>query len=187
MQLMDVEGILARGKEVLGLQHDAELAEHLHVSRPTVAAWRRRKSIPVKYLSKMLDNGRISFDWLMTGDVKRENLNDYGFTYNKPAIDPYILWLALCKLHDRWEVSDDKHLERVAGYLSEDVLKALHIELDDWINRLSRSKEKWLASKVIREEDVYRALATEFDLTFLDLLPVPWWEADDDEESDPHL
>lgn len=180
MQSMDVDGILARGKEALGVKQDAELAERLRVARPTVAAWRRRKSIPAKYLSQMLDNGKFSLDWLVNGVGEKENWNEYGLLQDHPAVDAHILWLALCKLQERLQDSGVANLQALEHHLSGEALKFIHIELDQWINRLTRSKHKWAASKLIAVDDLYDVLATEFELTFLGVPPQPWWEWDEE-------
>lgn len=54
----------------------------------------------------------------------------------------------------------------------------IHINLSNLISVLSDTEEKWLKSGIVKEKDVYRAIATEFGLSvgFGTNPPPTWWE-----------
>jgi transcriptional regulator with XRE-family HTH domain len=176
MQQMDVNGILERAKFAFGISQDQELADCLSVSRSTVAAWRRRQSIPAKYLSAMLYAGTVSLDWLLTGAGEPNTTNEFGLSDRTPNLDKEILWLALLALRNELEYSNNQHDQRLHPLLTNDMLATFHIWLTDYVTRISDSKEKWQKSGLIKPADMYRALVTEYAVGKFDAPPPPWWE-----------
>lgn len=177
---MDVAAILSRAKEAFEVEQDQELAARLQVNRATLASWKRRQSIPAKYLSEMLDGGRISLDWLVTGKGRKEQINEFGLSDYNDIIDQKILWIALRSVAGELLQSNDLAEEQMAKWLLDSkYLATIHIHLNDYIKRVAQSKQKWEESGLVTGEDVYRALVTEFRAggTYEEPTP-PWWEDD---------
>lgn len=178
--MMDVASILSRAKDAFEVEQDQELAAYLGINRATLASWKRRQSIPAKYLSEMLDGGRISLDWLVTGKGRKEQINEFGLSDDEDIIDQKVLWIALRSVAGELLASDNSVEEQMAMWLLDSKhLATIHIHLNDYIKRVTHSKQKWEASGLVAGDDVYRALATEFRTggTYEEPTP-PWWEDD---------
>lgn len=176
MSLQDVDGILSRAKSALSIDQDQELAEWLHVSRTTIASWRRRKSIPVKYLTRIMADGSVSFDWLMTGKGYPSGYVE-DFDGDDPVtLEKNLFWLALLMMRRQFAKDGFANRTELFAHLTDENLSYMHIFLREFVEQLEKSKLKWLQSGLIKPEDVYRTLATEFDLGEFDSPPVPWWE-----------
>lgn len=180
---MDVNGIIDRAKEALNLEQDQELAVRLNVSRSAIAAWRRRGSIPAKYLSEMMIKGTVSLDWLLTGNGDRLSANQDGWaTYNqddnKPFAEKEVIWLSLLLIR-RELISSSRDDEALLGRtLSDDLLANMHILMVNYMRRVSRSRRKWTASGIVRADHIYNALVAEYGFGQFENPPPPWWEPD---------
>ena len=60
--------ILDRMREALSLRSDAELAQHLGVSKTTLSSWRTRNKVPYEQCIKVSTDMEIDVEWLLTGD-----------------------------------------------------------------------------------------------------------------------
>lgn len=175
---MDVNGIIERAKKALELQQDQELADYLGVSRSTIAAWKRRGSIPAKYLSDMLGGGTISLDWLVSGSGTVKTVGEYGLTEQPLEIDKEDLWLALLATRAELAASNGARDNELAKQLTDSDLATLHIWIGEYATRIKASRNKWLTSGLIKSKDIYRALVTEYAVGAFDAPPPPWWEDD---------
>ncbi|NTJ42578.1 bacteriophage CI repressor [Agrobacterium larrymoorei] len=176
MRTYDANAVIDRAKSLWALKQDQELADMLEVSRTTLASWKRRNSIPTKYLFKMIWGLDTTMDWLLTGK-EDESVDDYGFSKKKPLVDDRIFWLSLLLL--RLQLSDGTEKEKkIAELLDDNDLMGLHINLSNLISVLNDTKEKWLKSGIVKEKDVYRAIATEYGLSigFGTNPPPTWWD-----------
>lgn len=172
---MDAKAIVERAKELQGFRHDQDLAEWLNVSRPTLASWKRRGSIPAKYLFEMIKGTEASIDWLVEGK-DREFTDDYGMYKGKQLIDPDVLWIALLLYRLEMSGGGESHRKIAEALRDDENLLACHIFLGNFITLVNAAKQKWQKSGIVKEEDVYKAIATEFGIAFFDFPPAPWWE-----------
>lgn len=62
---LDVQGIIDRAKQVLGISTDIELANLLGIKQNTVSSWKRRGNIDLVSIIKLCAN--VSTDWLIHG------------------------------------------------------------------------------------------------------------------------
>lgn len=179
MRTYDATEVLERAKALWGIKQDQQLAEWLEVSRTTLASWKRRNSIPTKYLFKMIFGSDASMDWLLTGS-EDETIGDFGISKNYPLVDDRIFWLSLLLVRLKMEEDGSEKDKALAAMLDDETLKHLHIQISNYITVLNDTKEKWLKSGVVKDKDVYKAIATEFGLSlgFGVDPPPPWWERD---------
>ena len=63
---LDVTAIVKRGKQVLNLKRDSELAEYLGVYRATVSNWRVRNRIDFPLLLDKMGRD-VDYNWLLVG------------------------------------------------------------------------------------------------------------------------
>lgn len=61
------DSVLDRVRETLRLTKDAELADLFGVSRPTIAAWRKRNRIPFAELLALSFEGKADFVYCLLG------------------------------------------------------------------------------------------------------------------------
>ncbi|MBX3597314.1 MAG: helix-turn-helix domain-containing protein [Rhizobiaceae bacterium] len=176
MRIFDATAAIERAKKLLGFSQDQELAEYLEVSRTSVASWKRRNSIPARHLFEMVVGTEKTVDWLVSGEDK-ETTDEYGFAKGAPYVDPHVLWLALLMYRLELEEGNDSD-RQLAGLLTNRRLSFFHIYLGDFITKLTAVKEKWEKSGLVKDKDIYRAVATEFGLSSFDFPPVPWWDDD---------
>ena len=182
MKHMDVKGVIARAKQALGVTSDKALARHLQVPRGTVASWKRRGSIPAKHLSAMAAYN-ISLDWLLTGkgnpgDSGEFGVDEKGRETGQFTFDDEVLWVVLNIIERECVFSPDKHDNELAKLLNKNALTSLSMRLSRIYPRVAQSRERWLKSGIVKEEDVYVALLTEYSLIEWNsafVLP-PWWE-----------
>ncbi|WP_275783569.1 helix-turn-helix domain-containing protein [Pararhizobium gei] len=174
MRTFDAALTIERAKKLQGFKHDQELAEFLEVSRTSLASWKRRNSIPARHLLRMVWGSDRTVDWVVNGEEK-QTVDEYGFAKGAPHVDPYILWLALFMYRIELEFGNDRD-KQLADMLDDQTLSYVHIYLGDFITKLTASKEKWQKSDLVKDKDVYRAVATEFGLGTFEFPPVPWWE-----------
>lgn len=184
---MNANDVIDRAKEAMGIEHDQDLATKLSVSRSTVAAWRRRGSIPTKYLSEMMIEGTVSLDWLLTGVGDRMSANRDGWANMResdeglPLPPGEVFWLSLLLARRELKNSHRKEETALAEHLSDDILAAFHIMLTNYIRRLSRSRTKWLKSGIVAPHQIYNALVAEYGFGKFENPPPPWWNEFDAE------
>ena len=80
---MDLEPILHRAKLHLNVKSDADLARHLGISRQELHQYKKKSSIPYKYLINFCRIESLSTDWLILG---REKLSDSESEYKEKYI-----------------------------------------------------------------------------------------------------
>jgi len=180
MQHMDVQTILNRAKKALNLKTDIDLAEFLDVPRSTIASWKRRGSIPARYLAEFTSSN-ISLDWLLTGQGTDEKTAAFGFSSDeKQEIDIEAFWLSLV-LAVRSISARDKNVGEGKSFItdiSRDELKDFAIYVMREYNLVKKSKRAWEASKIGTDTDVFKALLHEYQLKFDVMANPPWWEDD---------
>lgn len=184
---MNANEVIDRVKDAMNIEQDQELASRLSVSRSTIAAWRRRGSIPAKYLSEMMIEGTISLDWLLTGVGDRISANRDGWPNLKELDDDIelprgeVIWLSLLLLRQELQDSSrDKEVD-LAALLTDDMLAAFHIMAIKYMRRVSRSRAKWLKSGLVGPHEIYNALVAEYGFGKFENPPPPWWNNPDDE------
>lgn len=69
-----IEAILIRLAELTEASNDAQLADHLGVTRQVISKWKKRGTIPYEKIIDFAHREDISVDWLLFGDS--ENLED---------------------------------------------------------------------------------------------------------------
>lgn len=156
--------VIERAKSLRNVTQDQELAQELGVSRTTLSSWKRRGSIPTKYLLQMVDNGERTVVWLIRGDdVKLTDATEIPL--HEHFLDPEVLWLAILTyvLSITYAEGRDEELARI---LTVDRLSRLHLDLSEHITRLMTAKAKWLRSGLIKPDDVYKAIAIETGLSW---------------------
>lgn len=185
MRQIDVDTVIERAKSLRNVTQDQELAQALGVSRTTLSSWKRRGSIPAKYLLQMVDNGERTIDWLISGDDAK-SADPAEIPIHEHYLDPEVLWLAILTyvLDITYNEDGDEELARV---LTDDRLSRLHLDLSERITRLMMAKEKWLRSGLIKPDDVYKAVAVEAGLAWDFDRPhprAPWLNAEFDESGE---
>ena len=83
IEFMDLEPILERAKLHLNVKSDAELARHLGISRQELHQYKKKSSIPYKYLINFCRIESLSTDWLIFG---REKPSDSESEYKEKYI-----------------------------------------------------------------------------------------------------
>lgn len=173
MRTFEAANAINRAKQLRGFKQDQELAEFLGVSRTSLASWKRRNSIPAKHLLQMVFGTERSVDWLISGEEK-VTVDEFGLS-TTPFVDPYVLWLAL--LAYRLELNQGNEAQhKLYEAINDQELMYAHIYLGDFITKLMNSKDKWQKSGLVKDRDVYKAIATEFGLSSFEFPPIPWWE-----------
>ena len=162
MQQLDADKIIARAKQALVVNTDKKLAESLGIPRATVASWRRRGSVPVKYLLGLTSEG-ISLDWLLTGEGPQYSVGDH-YSPDESELDRAALWIALNLLTKglfRAEVEEGKRLSEL---LDRRRLAYVLDHLSYYYGVILKSKESWEASDLIEKNRVIEALIVEYQL-----------------------
>lgn len=179
MRTFDAATVIERAKSLHGFKLDQQLAELLGVSRTSLASWKRRNSIPAKYLLQIVFGTEHTVDWLVSGEEKEQE-EDWELLFGGSYIDPKILWLALCDYHLELQINSEKSEAQKALYeaLNDEQLAHLHFFLGKSIARLMAAKGKWEKSGLVKGNDIYKAIATEINLSSFDYPPAPWWEED---------
>jgi len=77
---LNVQKIIERAKECLGIKTDIELANILNINQSAVSAWKRRGNINLNSIITVCPN--VSLDWLIYGEG-----TPYGNP--KPEFDPH--------------------------------------------------------------------------------------------------
>lgn len=62
---LDVENIIIRAKQAIGIKTNSELAELLGIKQNTVSSWKTRGNIDLVSIIKLCNN--VSTDWLIHG------------------------------------------------------------------------------------------------------------------------
>ena len=81
---MDLEPILERAKRHLNIKSDADLARHLGINRQELYQYKKKETIPYKYLINFCWIESLSTDWLILG---REIPSDSESEYNEKYIN----------------------------------------------------------------------------------------------------
>lgn len=85
----DADVVIANMKTIAGLKTDIQLANILGVSKVTVAAWRRRKAVPIEKILKFCNIKMVSFNSVVNGD------SGYGLSGAAHEITRYSTALSL--------------------------------------------------------------------------------------------
>ena len=81
---MDLEPILERAKRHLKIKTDADLARHLGINRQELYQYKKKKSIPYKYLINFCRIESLSTDWLIFGrEIPSDSESEYKEKYIK--------------------------------------------------------------------------------------------------------
>lgn len=176
MNRMDVHAVIARAKEALELKTDVALAEALDIPRETIASWKRRGSIPAKYMSYMTSHG-LSIDWLLTGIGEVFTSNEYGMANDrKDDLDDEALWIAMILMVRELRSSSDNLDKSLGEKINRRGCREMHVLLSKLYPRIIKSKKKWEGSGILKKGETYKALAVEYDLGDFDFHMPPWWE-----------
>ena len=65
---MDVKITTEKMKIAMNATSYLELANQLNISLPTIDSWKKRNTIPNKYLLKVSEDTGVSIDWLLSED-----------------------------------------------------------------------------------------------------------------------
>lgn len=174
MQSMNVTEVIKRAKKIHGFKSDKDLADHLSTSRSNIASWKRRGSIPSKYLFKITEFTGVSTDWLVNGDEEAETTEEPS----NEELNVDILWLALNNLELDLHMQCPEELKPLSEELNYKNLSYIHAKLWDTMAEMIKCKQKWLNSGLVTEENVYDAIATEFEISTYERPPLKWWEDD---------
>jgi len=178
MQQLDVKTILERAKTALNLTTDLELAEFFGVPRPTIASWRRRESIPVKYLAEFV-SADVSLDWLISGQGSPEKTGDFGFSVEQTnKLDHEILWVSLILTIRDIAVINEKNgtKENVICNASKEELFDFDVYFSRAYQKVANSKQAWEKSDLLKDGKTYEALIQEYKLSNSEYAMPPWWE-----------
>jgi Bacteriophage CI repressor helix-turn-helix domain len=173
MRTFDIEATIERAKKLQGFKTDSALAEWLQVSRTSLASWKRRGSIPAKHLFRMVAGTEETVDWLTSGDEPLAG--DWGLAKTKFYINEHIIWLAFL-LYRRDLTGRTGHEKDLGNLLTDGDLASFSININNYVTVMTATKEKWERSGIVKDKDIYQAIATEFDLGFFHAPPTPWWE-----------
>lgn len=182
---MDVDALIERAKRLRGFRYDAELAEFLTVSRKSVANWRRRKTIPEKYLFAIVKDTTKSIDWLAFRESTKQNM-DISISYDMTEIVDTLgseidaLHAFAVMLHYAVKSGDDiAHVAAGAEYLLTKQGEELHGLLDGLQAGIADLRREKLKSRdlddVARQSGVSREVAANiiFHATGISLLQQP--------------
>jgi transcriptional regulator with XRE-family HTH domain len=170
----DAEAVIERAKQLHGFKQDQQLAEFMQLSRTNLASWKRRNSIPAKYLFALVAGTEATVDWLVTGE-EDQSVDEFGLSKVKPFVDDHIFWYALILF--RLLLTEGNEAERkIAELLDDRMLAQVHVTINNIVTKMMYAKQKWEASGLVKREDVYKAVATEFGIAFFDNPPTPWWQ-----------
>ena len=176
MQHMDVQAIVDRVKTTLGVKTDLELATRLEIPRATIASWKRRGSIPTKYLAYMTAEG-MSLDWILYGKSDDTLRDEYGFLQNEEKfIDHEALWISIMLMVRELRQSELLDMRVLGEKITKKDCMEFHIKLTTIYPKVMNSKGRWLGSGLVDPQKVYSALAVEYDLGDFDFHALPWWE-----------
>ena len=142
----------------------------LEVSKTAIASWKRRGSIPTKYLIGMVFGTEKTVDWRLDGVERSGDASDAPLEQEgNPIIDPDILWMALRIVAlDAFSDSERGYAD-LSTVLNDDPEQAnmayVYTHLSDALVYLLKSKEKWEHSGLVKGKDIIRAVATEAGLS----------------------
>lgn len=112
----------------------------------------------------------------MSGSGEPKTVGRHGLTDKPLEIDKEDLWLALLATRHELANSKSEPDRRLAGGLTDDQLATIHIWVGEYVTRIKASRDKWLKSGLIKPQDIYKALVTEYAVGEFDAPPPPWWE-----------
>jgi len=143
--------ILKRMVSKLGFSTNKQLANYLGISYSTLNSWLRRKSIPLKVINKIVEEKKINYDWLLTGQgenstksfINNKNISISGNNKNV-SVGNY-----LEKDNNVMLTSDKKKISDIN--ITEDDLEMLK-----YFKRLSSKKQEYyfylIKADVLKEE-----------------------------------
>jgi len=181
MQQIEVNDVLARAKLALNLKTDLDLAEFLDVPRSTIASWKNRKSIPVRYLAEFA-SVNISIDWLLSGKGPDEKTGAFGFSNDvKEEIDTEVLWISLILVVNALAQREkhDESQKNIMSNISKEDLFDFSTYLYREYQTVVKSKRSWQQSNIVKEGKMYEALIQEYGLAFNNFANPPWWDDSD--------
>ena len=163
MQHSDASEIIKRAKSAHGLKTDQDLADFLAVPRSTIAAWKRRGSIPMKHLAKMATDS-VSLDWLLSGEGEARRLDELGIPEGAfEATDHDILIIAIGEAINSIADYEEEEFSKMAERFSPVFIYLLATCIHHSYGQIVESKRKWLESSIIDEFDVIEALKIEYN------------------------
>lgn len=68
--MRNVNEIVKRMREAIGVSSDKELGEHLHgdIKTSTISNWKTRNSIPYPYIDQLVSETGRTFEWFLSGN-----------------------------------------------------------------------------------------------------------------------
>ncbi|XOB60695.1 helix-turn-helix domain-containing protein [Campylobacterota bacterium DY0563] len=72
--MSEIEKILERMYEKLGISKDSEFCKKFNIKQSTVSSWKNRNSIPYEIIVKISQNANFSLDYVLKGKEKN-NIN----------------------------------------------------------------------------------------------------------------
>ena len=132
---MNSSEMLEKAKRLLNLRFDRELADMLGMSAAALSERRRKNSIPIEAIKKLLLDKSIDTSFLDSEAGSKEMKQDSSLTMNQESI----------RLKDEVISIQKKYIER----------------LEKTIERLEEDKKKWIPSKVpelINQPDNWRTV-----------------------------
>lgn len=168
--------VIDRAKDVLNLEQDQELASLLNVSRSTIAAWRRRNSIPAKYLTEIMVLGTVSLNWLLTGIGDRMHLNRTPppSLSDEQLSDMTGLWVSMLLAKEELRFSINEELRELGDILTDQNLSHLHFLLVGYIRETKAAQADLKREGVLSPNEVFDRLLDKFDLEKDEIPPPPW-------------
>lgn len=165
MRTIDTCAVIDRAKALHGVKQDQELARLLGVSKTAIASWKRRESIPTKYLIGMVFGTEKTVDWLLDGtEPHAPSVNDD----EQISVDRDILWMALRIVAVDAFSDSERGFEELSNVLNDPKninIVYIYMHLSSALLYLLRAKEKWERSGLVSGKDIIRAVATEAGLS----------------------
>jgi transcriptional regulator with XRE-family HTH domain len=170
MSTIDAGAVINRAKELHGLTQDQELAQMMGVSKNALASWKRRASIPTKYLIGMVFGTERTVDWLIDGMDRPDGPIVASLEEtDDPILDPDILWMALRIVALNAFSDSERGYKELSQVLNDDLEQSniayVYTHLSDALVHLLKAKDKWERSGLVKGKDVIRAVATEAGLS----------------------
>lgn len=140
----DTDACLQRIRESLGVPNDGALAEFLAVPYPTVASWRRRKSIPLDAFISVARRTGATLDWLILGRLG-DGPGPLKFDLDDATFDYSLAFALASKGMDAKQVAGVAETVRTFYYVISGVLQSLEEKGLTSEEDKRQHMERWLA------------------------------------------